>query len=151
MKSQKEKERAAAGYTVFGPDPRIPPLIQHLAAYIPSLQPLLQKYGIRIDVCIVESDRSIQETATYHASVVKELLRPPRNMLAGGGLMVRHGLVQVKPRNTVFFTAIYLMPGDYHWFHSLMVWVVKKWQHFQGTYVAHAQSPFSIYGLRILL
>jgi phosphatidylserine decarboxylase len=89
--------------------------------------------------------------ATYHASVAKELLRPPHNALTGGGLMVRHGSVQVKPGNTLFFTAIYLTSGDYHRFHSLMVWVIKKWCHFQDTYMAYAQSPFSIYGLRILL
>jgi hypothetical protein len=56
MKNQKEKERATTGYTVFRPDPRISPLIQHSAAYIPLLQPLPQKYGVWIDMCIMESE-----------------------------------------------------------------------------------------------
>jgi hypothetical protein len=55
-KNWKEKERATAGNALFGPDPRIPPPIQHSAAYRLSLQPLLQKYGVWIDVCVMELD-----------------------------------------------------------------------------------------------
>jgi len=46
--------------------------------------------------------------------------------------MPRRGSVRVKPGNALFFTVIYLAPGDYHRFHSPTAWVVEKRRHFQG-------------------
>ena len=101
----------------------------------PSPPPLPQKYGVRIDASVVEPDRSVQETVADHASVAKELgPTPPRSSrLAGSAGMPRRGSVRVKPGNALFFTVIYLAPGDYHRFHSPTAWVVEKRRHFQGT------------------
>lgn len=41
---------------------------------------------------------------------------------------------RVKPGNSLFFTVVYLAPGDYHRFHSPTAWVVEKRRHFFGTY-----------------
>lgn len=100
----------------------------------PSPPPLPQKYGVRFDASVVEPDKSVQETVADHASVAKEL-GPERSSsrLAGSAGMPRRGSVRVKPGNALFFTVIYLAPGDYHRFHSPTAWVVEKRRHFQGT------------------
>ena len=106
----------------------------------PSPPPLPQKYGVRFDASVLEPDKSVQETVD--ASVAKELGPPERSRLAGSAGMPRRGSVRVKPGNALFFTVIYLAPGDYHRFHSPTAWVVEKRRHFQGT------VPFPVYGSR---
>ena len=103
----------------------------------PSPPPLPQKHGARIDASVVESNRSVQETVADHASVAKELGPSPRN--GGRAGKPRRGSVRVKPGNALFFTVIYLAPGDYHRFHSPTAWVVEKRRHFQGI-------PVPVYG-----
>jgi len=140
-----EGGRSAAQAPAPAPAPEFP---TDPAAYKrPSPQPLPQKYGVQIDASVVEPDRSVQETVADHASVAKEL--GPRSALAGSASMPRRGSVRVKPGNALFFTVIYLAPGDYHRFHSPTAWVVEKRRHFQGTRTP--RFPFMAWGYLLLV
>ncbi|KAI5985073.1 phosphatidylserine decarboxylase-domain-containing protein [Pisolithus albus] len=85
------------------------------------------KHGAQIDASITQ-EGTLQETLAHDASVAREMgVRPflmERKRSASG--------TSVKPGNALYFTVIYLAPGDYHRFHSPTAWVVEKRRHFVG-------------------
>ncbi|KAF9007840.1 phosphatidylserine decarboxylase 1 [Cyathus striatus] len=85
-----------------------------------------KKFGERIDAS-VESDRTTKDKIEHDASVAYEMGISPaierRNSLNGK---------IIRPGNSLYFTVIYLAPGDYHRFHSPTAWVVEKRRHFFG-------------------
>lgn len=86
-----------------------------------------RKHGAQIDASVAQ-EGSFQEILAHDVSVVREMgvqssLGEHKRSISGTS--VRNG-------NALYFTVIYLAPGDYHRFHSPTAWVVEKRRHFVG-------------------
>ncbi|KAF8060782.1 phosphatidylserine decarboxylase 1 [Lyophyllum atratum] len=94
-----------------------------------------KKFGAQVDAS-VEPEEDVKEKLVHDASValevgVKPSLESKRRSTSGK---------MVKPGNALFFSVIYLAPGDYHRFHSPTAWVVEKRRHFVGE--LYSVSPY---------
>ncbi|KAI0043639.1 phosphatidylserine decarboxylase 1 [Auriscalpium vulgare] len=103
------------------PQPEFPTDAEAYARHPPPT-----KFGERVDASVVEPGKPVQDTLAEHASVAKEMgVRPTLERRGSAS-------ARVKPGNALYFTVVYLAPGDYHRFHSPTAWVVEKRRHFQG-------------------
>ncbi|KAG5349930.1 hypothetical protein C0989_001221 [Termitomyces sp. Mn162] len=94
-----------------------------------------RKFGAQVDAS-VEPEQSIQETLVHDASVAREM-----GVKASAENKRRSASGKTcKPGNALFFSVIYLAPGDYHRFHSPTAWVVEKRRHFVGE--LYSVSPY---------
>jgi phosphatidylserine decarboxylase len=80
----------------------------------------------------VETERDMEHAVVHDAAVALQM-GVQRALSTSSGK-------RVKPGNSLFFTVVYLAPGDYHRFHSPTAWVVEKRRHFFGE--LFSVSPF---------
>jgi phosphatidylserine decarboxylase len=101
------------------PEPITAGALEDAAAHPPP-----RKFGERVDASVAP-EAGLQETLVHDASVALEVGAAERQKRSTSGKNVKEG-------NALFFTVIYLAPGDYHRFHSPTAWVVEKRRHFVG-------------------
>ena len=96
-----------------------------------------KKFGDQIDAS-VGSDRNAEETLVHDATVALKMGdRPSKRKLTASGR-------QLRPGNKLFFSVIYLAPGDYHRFHSPTAWVVEKRRHFVGSFLSFSSLSLGL-------
>lgn len=100
------------------------------------------------------ADRSRADSVVHDASVA---LSMGAEAIPQGAKIPKSSVSKLREGNGLFFTVIYLAPGDYHRFHSPTAWVVERRRHFAGElfsvspYIARRLSNLFVLNERVAL
>lgn len=83
------------------------------------------KIGEQVDASVVDPVQNV----AHDTSVALQMGVQPSISRTNSSSSIA---AKVKPGNALYFTVIYLAPGDYHRFHSPTAWVVERRRHFVG-------------------
>ncbi|EKM77018.1 hypothetical protein AGABI1DRAFT_108406 [Agaricus bisporus var. burnettii JB137-S8] len=114
----------------------------------PLLNERPKKYGSQMDASVISPHQDPLRTLQHDTQIAQEIQTPPSTPppSSSSPSSSSPSIKSLRPGHSLFFSVIYLAPGDYHRFHSPTAWVVEKRRHFIGE--LFSVSPYVVKRLK---